>query len=161
MHESGRMNPNSCLCADMPHANLESEQEVLLEPNHIQYFNLITPRVVHDANVANVACNQCLHEVCICPSVTHEDVCNLCGEPNLKPYEAYFCSLCQGVNPKVDIVNLRKCREFDRKHLPKIAAEHFSISTPRVFMTKEIADSQPIFNPLSVDQKFQIKKSWL
>ena len=149
MHESGRTTPNSCLYADMPHANSESEQEVLLEPNQTQYFDLITPRVVHDANVANDACDQCLHEVCICPSVSHENVCNLCGEPNLKPYEAYFCSLCQRVEPKVDMVNLRSCCEFDRKHI--------SISTPRVFMTKEIAESQPIFSPISVDQKFKNK----
>ena len=150
MHESGRATPISCLCADMPHTNLESEQETLLEPKVTQYFNLITPRDMHEANAANDACDQCLHEVCICPSVSHEDVCNLCGEPNLKPYEAYFCSLCQRVDPKIDQVNLAKVCEFDRKH--------FSISTPRVFMTKEIADSQPIFRPYSVDQKFKNKK---
>ena len=56
------------------------------------------------------------------------------------------------------MVNLRNCREFDRKHLPKSAAEHFSISTPRVFMTKEIADSQPNFSAFSVDQKLKNKK---
>ena len=65
MHESGRVTPNSCLCADMPHANSESEQEILLEPNVTQYFNLITPRVVHEANVANVACNECRCDVCV------------------------------------------------------------------------------------------------
>ena len=150
MHESGRATPISCLCADMPHANLECEQGNLLGNSSTQFYNLFTPRVVHDANVANDACDQCLHEVCICPSVSHENVCNLCGEPNLKPYEAYFCSLCQRVEPKVDMVNLRCCCEFDRKHI--------SISTPRVFMTKEIAESQPIFSPISVDQKFKNKK---
>ena len=88
MHESGRVTPNSCLCADMPHANSESEQEVLLEPNVTQYFSLITPRVLHDVNVANGACNQCHCDVCVCPVVAHDNVCSLCGEPNHKPYEA-------------------------------------------------------------------------
>ena len=150
MHESGRETTFSCLPKDIPCSDLESKSADLLQNNVTQFFDLVTPRVLHEANVANVACNQCLHDVCICPSVTHEDVCNLCGEPNLKPYEAYFCSLCQRVDPKIDQVNLAKVCEFDRKHV--------SISTPRVFMTKEIADSQPIFRPYSVDQKFKNKK---
>ena len=99
MHESGRETTSSCLRKDMPCSNLESELAGSLQNNRTQFYNLFTPRVVHDANVANDACDQCLHEVCICPSVSREDVCNLCGEPNLKPYEAYFCSLCQRVKP--------------------------------------------------------------
>ena len=115
MHESGRETTSSCLRKDMPCSNLESESAGSLQNNRTQFYNLFTPRVVHDTNVANDACDQCLHEVCICPSVIHEDVCNLCGEPNLKPYEAYFCSLCQRVEPKVDMINLRQCRDIDRQ----------------------------------------------
>ena len=124
MHESGRATPISCLCADMPHANSESEQELLLEPNVTQYLNLDTPRVVHEANVANVACNQC----------------TLCGLIN-KPYEAFSCSLSRRAKLEVDEVNRCKCH----KCLPKGAVQHFIISTPRFVNTKEIADFQPNF----------------
>ena len=115
MHESGRATPNSCLCADMPHANLESEQETLLEPKVTQFFNLVTPRVMHEANVANVACNQC----------------TLCGLIN-KPYEAFSCSPSRRAKLEVDEVNRCKCH----KCLPKSAVKHFIISTPRFAITK-------------------------
>ena len=124
MHESGRATPNSCLCADMPHANLESEQETLLEPKVTQFFNIVTPRVMHEANVANVACNQC----------------TLCGLIN-KPYEAFSCSLSSRAKLEVDEVNRCKCH----KCFPKSAVQHFIISTPRFVNTKEIADFQPNF----------------
>ena len=124
MHKSGRATPNSCLCADMPHANLESEQETLLEPKVTQFFNIVTPRVMHEANVANVACNQC----------------TLCGLIN-KPYEAFSCSPSRRAKLEVDEVNRCKCH----KCLPKSAVQHFVISTPRFVNTKEIADFQPNF----------------
>ena len=122
MHESGRETTFSCLHKDIPCSDLESKSADLLQNNVTQFFDLVTPRVLHEANVANVACNECRCDVCVCPIVAHDDICSLCGEPNHKPYEAYFCSLCQRVNTKVDIVILRNCREFDRKHLPKSAA---------------------------------------
>ena len=125
MHESGRATPNSCLCADRPHANPESEQETLLEPKVTQFFNIVTPRVMHEANVANVACNQC----------------SLCGLPNNKPYEAFPCSLSGRAELEVDEVNRCNCH----KCLPKSAVQHFIISTPRFVITKEIADFQPNF----------------
>ena len=124
MHESGRATPNSCLCADLPHANPESEQETLLEPKVTQFFNLVAPRVMHEANVANVACNQC----------------TLCGLIN-KPYEAFSCSPSRKEKLDVDKVNRCKCH----KCLPKSAVQHFIISTPRFVNTKEIADFQPNF----------------
>ena len=125
MHESGRATPNSCSCADMPHANLESEQETLLEPKVTQFYNLVTPRVMHEANVANVACNQC----------------TLCGLIN-KPYEAFSCFPSRKVELGVDDVNSCKCH----KCLPKSAVQHFIISTPRFVITKESADFQPNFH---------------
>ena len=125
MHESGRATPISCLCADMPHANLELEQETLLEPKVTQFFNIVTPRVMHEANVANVACNQC----------------TLCGLIK-KPYEAFSCSLSRRAELEVDEVNRCKCH----KCLPKSAVQHFIISTPRFVITKEIADFQPNFH---------------
>ena len=127
MHESGRETTSSCLRKDMPCSNLESEQELLLEPNVTQYFDLITPRLVHEANVANVACNQC----------------TLCGLLNNKPYEAFPCSLSGRAELEVDEVNRCKCH----KCLPKSAVQHFIISTPRFVNTKEIADFQPNFHP--------------
>ena len=127
MHESGRATPNSCLCADMPHANLESGQETLLEPKVTQFFNIVTPRVMHEANVANVACNQC----------------TLCGLPINKPYEAFPCPLSGRAELEVDEVNRCNCH----KCLPKSAVQHFIISTPRFVTNKEIADFQSNFHP--------------
>ena len=127
MYESGRETTHSCLCKDIPCSELESEHVKLLKQNGTQFFNLVTPRVMHEANVANVACNQC----------------TLCGLLNNKPYEAFLCSLSERAKLEVDEVNRCKCY----KCLPKSAVQHFIISTPRFVTTKEIAESQPNFHP--------------
>ena len=127
MYESGRVTTYSCLCKDIPCSELESEHVNLLKQNGTQFFNLVTPRVMHEANVANVACNQC----------------SLPGLPNNKPYEAFPCSLSERAKLEVDEVNHCNCH----KCLPKSAVQHFIISTPRFVLTKEIAESQPNFHP--------------
>ena len=125
MYESGRETTHSCLCKDIPCSELESEHVKLLKQNDTQFFNLVTPRVMHEANVANVACNQC----------------TLCGLIN-KPYEAFSCSPSRKVELGVADVNRCKCH----KCLPESAVQHFIISTPRFVITKEIADFQPNFH---------------
>ena len=127
MYESGRETTYSCLRKDIPRSELESEHVSLLKQNGTQFFNLVTPRVMHEANVANVACNQC----------------SLPGLLNNKPYEAFLCSLSERAKLEVDEVDPCKCH----KCLPKSAVQHFIISTPRFVTTKEIAESQPNFHP--------------
>ena len=126
MYESGRETTYSCLRKDIPCSELESEHPSLLKQNVTQFFNLVTPRVMHEANVANVACNQC----------------SLPGLLNNKPYEAFPCSLSERAKLEVDEVNHCNCH----KCLPKSAVQHFIISTPRFVSTKEIVESQPNFH---------------
>ena len=127
MYESGRETTHSCLCKDIPCSELESEHVKLLKQNDTQFCNLVTTRVMHEVNVANVACNQG----------------TLCGLLNNKPYEAFPCSLSERAELEVDEVNRCKCH----KCLLKSAVQHSIISTPRLVITKEIADFQPNFHP--------------